>query len=146
MFPLPLTLIIRPSRQLLLGLVGLHGMALAASWLAHWPMPFQVLLSMVLLASASFHLRPRQTVILRCQRDGQLAIQADNTWVPVTPTYAQVLLPFLTLLRYRFDDKAPALHLLVLPDCLTPEDFRRLRVWLRWKAKPARTAELGPEP
>lgn len=132
MFPLPLTITVAPSGYLLWGLLALHGLALAAAWLAQLPMPVKIALSALLITSASWRLGRRGTPVrLRCDKDGQLSLHADDAWRPVTLAAPPVLLPVLTILRPRMADRKTR-PLLILPDSLPEEDFRRLRVWLRW--------------
>lgn len=136
MFPLPLTITISPSGQLRHGLLGLHGISLAAIWLAYWPVPLQALLSLILLASTGWQLRPAQPVLLRCHRNGQLALKKTDTWTPFILDRQQTVMPGLALLHYRPAGSRRSQRLPVLADSLPPEDFRRLRVWLRWVARP----------
>lgn len=132
MFPLPLTITVAPSRYLPWGLMVLHGLALAAAWLAQLPMPVKIALSLLLLASAGMNfLRRAAPVRLRCDKDGQLSLHAHGAWHPLTLAAPPVLLPVLTILRLRRADQKTR-SLLILPDSLPEEDFRRLRVWLRW--------------
>jgi hypothetical protein len=42
----------------------------------------------------------------------------------------------LIVLRLRIGEKRRACHLALLPDQMTTEQFRLLRLWLRWHAKP----------
>jgi len=41
---------------------------------------------------------------------------------------------FLTVLNLGRSDGGRRISLLILPDGIDTDDFRRLRVWLRWKA------------
>jgi toxin CptA len=41
--------------------------------------------------------------------------------------------PYLTVLNLRGHGERGARHVTLLPDSLHAEDFRKLRVWLRWK-------------
>lgn len=38
----------------------------------------------------------------------------------------------LAVLNLRFDDRGGAIHVVIPGDSLSADDFRRLRVWLRW--------------
>jgi toxin CptA len=42
--------------------------------------------------------------------------------------------PCLTLLNLRVARRIPAQHIIIVPDNVEAEAFRRLRVWLRWGA------------
>ena len=41
----------------------------------------------------------------------------------------------LTILNLKANDKLLVRHVVILPDAINPEDFRKLRVLLRWKYK-----------
>jgi hypothetical protein len=132
MFPLPLNVTLEPSRQLRWGLVGLHLLAGAALWLADLPLAGQGAGTGVLALSLVRHLRPQQTLTLRCGRRGELALRQGETWQPLARFEAPLVLPGLALLRYQAGADKGAESRVILPDCLPPEDFRRLRVWLKW--------------
>jgi toxin CptA len=40
----------------------------------------------------------------------------------------------MTVVNLRADPERGLLHAVIFPDCVNADDFRRLRVWLRWKA------------
>jgi hypothetical protein len=136
MFPLPLTITIAPSQRLRFGVLGLHGIAMMATWMAQLPAQAQVLLCVFLVASAGWHLMPGKSIALRCHKDGQFSIHTGEAWTPVEITLPRTWLPALTLLNFRANGDRRTRHLLILPDSLAEEDFRRLRVWLRWMTKP----------
>ena len=41
--------------------------------------------------------------------------------------------PYLTIMNLRLSGERLARHVTLLPDSLDGDDFRRLRVWLKWK-------------
>ena len=41
--------------------------------------------------------------------------------------------PFLTIMNLRLSGERMARHVTLLPDSLDRDEFRRLRVWLKWK-------------
>lgn len=132
MFPLPLTITVAPSRYLPWGLLAPHSLALGAAWQAQLPISVKIALSLLLLASTSMNFRRRAAPVgLRCDKDGQLTLHDHGEWHPLTLAATPVLLPVLTLLRLRRAGQKTR-SLLILPDSLPEEDFRRLRVWLRW--------------
>lgn len=59
-----------------------------------------------------------------CRRDGrrERARLLGSTYIS----------PYLTLLNLRITGRLPAQHVIVVPDNVEEEAFRRLRVWLRW--------------
>ena len=66
-------------------------------------------------------------------RGGEIAVQdALGAWRTGSLSEGSFVAPWLTVIRWRpaearFDRAVP-----ILPDMLSPEDFRRLRVLLRW--------------
>lgn len=138
-FPLPLLLVVTPSRRLRIGLAGLHGAGLAAVLLAALAPAVQAGLGLAVLASLAWHLRPGTATRLRCQADGGLAVELGTTWVTASRVRHHVLTPDLILLHVRLGRAAR--RLLILPDGLPADDLRRLRVWLRWCAAAGETGE-----
>jgi hypothetical protein len=63
-------------------------------------------------------------------RDGNVGSAETLTLQPQT-----VVLPFLVVLLYRQASRRRVQALLVLSDSLSAEDFRYLRVWVRWQVK-----------
>ena len=137
MFPLPLRVTLEPSRRLRRGLIGLHLLAGAALWLAALPALVQVAGTGLLVVSLAWHLRPQPALSLRCGRRGELALRQGETWQTLDQFQAPLVLPALTLLRYRTGRSTQSR--VILADCLPQEDFRRLRVWLMWRGAPAAT-------
>lgn len=63
----------------------------------------------------------------------EAAVQTrDGAWHPARVLGTSYISPLLTVLNLRFDGRALARHILVLPDNVDAEDFRALRVLLRW--------------
>ncbi len=73
---------------------------------------------------------------LRLERDGRLSIETDRLsgFSPVTLLAGAVVHPWLTVARLRID-AGRVLALVVVVDSLGADDFRRLRMFLRWRAK-----------
>jgi len=114
----------------------------AAHWLALCAVPFtrldtllQSLLATAILA-ALWHYRQRARravdVRIRLRRDGAWELALGDMPLQMarlaTPVFVH---PLLTVLRFRLADGRYCSALL-LPDCVEAEDFRRLRVWLRY--------------
>ncbi|HNQ04740.1 MAG TPA: hypothetical protein PKH69_09015 [Thiobacillaceae bacterium] len=135
MFPLPLVITVGPSTRLRLLLTGLHLLAAMALWLAALPLALQTSGSLLLALGLARHLRGAHGVTLRGNEKGQLEIRAGQTWHALHDTRVHLLSPGLTLLRFENPGNARARNLLVLPDSMPAEDYRRLRVWLQWKYK-----------
>ncbi|MBN8453897.1 protein YgfX [Accumulibacter sp.] len=130
----PLDLELRRSR-LLAGLtILLHLLAVACVWLLPWPLPARSLLLLPLAISAWRALRPSPFVGIRLGARGEFAlrhVRGDIVACQVQPE--TTVFGRLVVLRVR-DDQARRRSLTVLPDSVSADQFRLLRVWLRWRA------------
>ncbi|NWG87157.1 MAG: hypothetical protein HXY26_06535 [Hydrogenophilaceae bacterium] len=128
-----LTCTIHASRRLHRLLLALHGLAALSLMLAAIEWPLQLAGSGLVAASALWTLRQRPPVRLRCLADGDLFMADEMAgWRPVELQAGSLVSPMCTVLRLRIDGRSRSV--VVLADSLAAEDFRRLRVWLRWKA------------
>ena len=129
----PLSVSIKPSRRLLLILSVAHGAAIAAvlastepSWLAA-----VLLLSIGASLARQRRILPGENLVLH--GDGRLeAVAADGTPSEGLVHPHTLVLSFLVVLLYRRDGRLRSLTL--LDDSLAAEDFRQLRLWLRWRS------------
>lgn len=135
----------QPSRRLRQVLAVLHGLALAGLLLAALPAWGRAVGAAAIVFSYWRVRRPQAALTLRCQADGSLTIGQGDAWQAVALQPGSLVWPWCCVLRLRGDDFRRVLT--VLPDSLDGETFRRLRVWLRWRAgvtpKPGRN---GPHP
>jgi toxin CptA len=128
-----------PSRRLLLVQSMAHLVAAGAVLACTIPSWLAALL--LLLVGLSFarqrRLLPVTAIILR--GDGNIEIVgADATAIEAVIHRHTLVLPFLVVLLYRQQGR---LRSLTLPgDGLDAEDFRQLRLWLRWQSTAARLA------
>lgn len=131
MFPLPLVVTLAPSRVLRVLLWLLHGLAAVAVLIADLPPLWQAGLLLALGGSLLWHARQTTPpLVLRGKADGSLERRSDDTWLRVELSASSTVLPRLTVLHIK--EQGSRRHLVILPDSLPAEDFRRLRVWLRW--------------
>jgi hypothetical protein len=72
-----------------------------------------------------------RTLTLRGKVDGTLDIDEGRGWMPVEVFSARFMLPGVTLVSCSMSGNVGR-HWLLLADSLSDEDFRRLRVWLKW--------------
>ena len=130
---------IRPSRRLLLIQSLAHvvaaGAVLAAS-LPSWLTAVFLLLIGASLAHAR-RMSPPESLILR--GDGQLqTVGANGTASAAVVQPHTLVLSFLVVLLYRQEGRLRSLTL--LSDSLAAEEFRQLRLWLRWRSSAANPA------
>ncbi|MCM2308062.1 MAG: hypothetical protein NDI91_11440 [Sulfuritalea sp.] len=130
---------IKSSRRLLLIQSLAHLAAAAAVLASHVPSWLAALLLLLVGASLARLRRLLPVAVLVLGGDGCLqTVAADGTASEAMVHPHTLVLPFLIVLLYRQHGR---LHSLTLPgDSLSEEDFRQLRLWLRWRSTPAKTA------
>ena len=130
-----LTLTVVPSKWLLACTLALHLLAGLAVFIADlaWLARFAVLLA--LGVSVVWILWLRRSINLRCEMDGTLLVCKGDGWKAAALLPGAVVSPLMIVLRIRMESRRVAQSFIILTDSLEAEDFRRLRVWLRWKAK-----------
>lgn len=69
---------------------------------------------------------------LSITRDGLKIETCRDDWIPVETLGSSFVSPWLTVLNLKLPDRRLATHVVLLPDMLGPDEFRRLRVWLKW--------------
>jgi len=106
--------------------IGLEGWQRYAIWVL-------VVASLVGTLARAFLLTPNQAVSLELSEDGRVSWKnRDGNWQKGWLGASQFVSPTLAVVELR-DDKDHASRLVLMADSMPPEDFRRLRVWLRWR-------------
>lgn len=119
--------------RLLLGLFVLSSLSIFA-----YPVEiYGRLLLFVLLAAGAIHAwRALQPSVLkiRLERDGSLRVlcRASDDWLRASCAPEMMVHPWLTVLRLQTED-GRRFSLPLTVDSANSEDFRRLRVFLRWQ-------------
>ena len=131
----PVSIELRRSFFLFSSLGIMHCVAAAAVFFVplHWLLRLTWVAT--ILVSAVLALRPTCIASLHLKRDGSLycALQ-DGRRVAATPLDGSAVLPGLVVLRLRLEDKLATISLPLFPDHMSGEEFRALKVWLRWGA------------
>jgi hypothetical protein len=131
---------------LVAALVLVHSLALAAAFIslegwqryAIWALVFG---SLVGTLARAFLLTPYQPVSLELNEDGRVSWKnRDGSWREGRLGADQFVSTALAVVELR-DDKDQARRLVLMADSMPHEDFRQLRVWLRWRPSAPR-----PEP
>jgi toxin CptA len=138
---------LRPS-LLLAGILALaHGAVLLVIALIGIPMWTKITAAVVIVSSGAYCIR-RYALLKGADAPVALVISPNNAFSFDTRsgeccecrvldgTYVK---PYLTVLDLQSADGRAIRRIVLVPDSLHAEDFRRLRVWLRWK-------EDRPEP
>ena len=129
----PLSVPITPSHRLLLSQSLAHIAAALAVLVATVPSWLAAILLMVIGASLARLRRALPVSGLVLNGDGQLeTLDADGTASEAVVHPHTFVLSFLVVLLYRQERRLRSLTLLA--DSLAAEDFRQLRLWLRWRS------------
>lgn len=111
-----------------------HALAGTAILMAELPDVFSSMAIAAIAVSVSLCMRKRGDVILRCQTDGGLAERIGDDWQSAALMPNSMVWPGWVVLRYRLAGERQAITRSILADSIGEDDFRRLRVWLRWGA------------
>jgi toxin CptA len=139
---------LRPSRTLTTVLAAGHGLAIVAAAVGLPPLA-ALIVAVGLGLSALHHLRvaahrsPLAVAAVEVSADGRLALaDPDGSWLPAEPRRAAVPAGWVAVLVAR-DAGGRSRSIVVLPDAADADAFRRLRVWLKWRAPPSDSGEGG---
>ncbi len=133
-----LQLDLKPSLKLAGALLVAHALALAATWvsLAGWPQAlvgFGILLSGAGCLAEVFHRSSRSVVSLALREDGGASWRDRNgQWYEGSLGSDHFVSATFVVLGLDQAGRARK-WLVIMGDSALPEDFRRLRVWLRWR-------------
>jgi toxin CptA len=138
---------LRPSRQLGCLLGAGHAAAVLLSWVAPIAWWLSLGLSMGVLTSLGFSLRYHALrnalgalTGLELRSDGSAAVEdRQGRWSEVRVLGSSFVSPVLTILNLAGAQARLRRSLVVATDTLEVDEFRRLRVWLRWRV-PATSA------
>ena len=131
---------IKPSRRLALVLCAAHAAAASAVLIVDFPIWLKIVLVLIIGASSGAYLygtalrRSSGAVVgLEISDDGALSFQTRcGEWREGRLLGSSFVSPYLTILNIGTEGKFFARHVVIMPDCVNAEDFRRLRVRLRW--------------
>lgn len=140
-----LKITIKPSRRLLFIEWAAYFLAAVAVLAAGLPTGTVVLLLAVLGMSLVYARRhsPAQSGVLMLHGDGRLEkVGAGDTADELVLHPHTTMLPFLVVLLYRQNGRSGSLVL--LDDSCIEGDFRRLRLWLRWRAAKLFVKDANP--
>ena len=77
---------------------------------------------------------PDAVVAIEISSDDVLSIQTRRGgWIECEVLGNTYVMPFLSILNLKQIDGGAIRRCAILPDGIDAEDFRKLRVWLRWK-------------
>lgn len=98
---------------------------LAATWIA--------CAALHALHAVALHRGRRGVRAVHLGREGEIEVRdAAGAWRVGTLREGSFVAPWLTIVRWRAQGARFDGSIVLLPDMLPAEDFRRVRVWLRW--------------
>ena len=132
-------IVIGLHRSILLSilLVLMHAVAAACLVVLPWPWLLRGVLLLAVCCSLGYALRSPGIVGLRlAARDRLECLRANGDHVSATVLADSTVFSRLIVLRLRVGEEARVSSLVLLPDQMPAEQFRVLRLWLRWHAEP----------
>lgn len=135
-----LSIRLRPSPQIAAGLAATHTLSLAGAWLAPIPTSASVALTAVILVhlfarlpDLAWRSRPASVAELEWLDGDEVSMQLRRGDAIEGRVHAgSFVSEHLIVLRCTQGERRRSRTILIAPDSLEREDFRRLRVWLRW--------------
>ena len=125
-------------------LVIAHGAAMVMIVIVSMPPWVKLIIAAALMLNCLFSVRrsalllmPSSAIALEVSLDNVLSVQTrDSNWIECEVLGSTYVASFLTILNLRQIAQRTIRHIIILPDAIHPEDFRKLRVWLRWRRGP----------
>ncbi|HLO63623.1 MAG TPA: protein YgfX [Azonexus sp.] len=133
-------IIIGLHRSRILDGVLLSTAVLAISAFATWPQTLAIRLAGIAAVAAGCYAAWRQLKpelgFIKLERSGRIfaSHESDAEFKAMDVRTGASVHPWLTVIRFQ-DESGKRHTLLATQDTMNPEDFRRLRVFLRWRAK-----------
>jgi len=139
----PITIELRRSRLLVVLLVLAHGLAAVCVFALPWPWLLRGALLLAIGVSLGCALRPSRIIGLRlCAPDRLDGMLLEGSGLKLDLQPESTVFSQLIALRLRLGEAKRVSSLVLLPDQMSAEQFRLLRLWLRWRAEPKERA--GP--
>jgi hypothetical protein len=131
----PVFIGLRRSKLLVCSVFLMHCAAAGAVLAVSWPPPARIALLAALALSLPHSLRPSRVTSLRLYGDGGLeCVLPDGTSLSAALLPGSAVFSWLVVLRLEIEDENATISLPLLPDSMSREEFRVLRLWLRWSS------------
>jgi toxin CptA len=135
---------LKPSGHLTLLISAVHVIAIGLFLVLPLPILLKVAATLAFCTSLAFYLKryarlaaPNSIIALEAGEDCTCVIETRNGrrlhGILLPTSYVSAS---LTVLNLKAHGERLARHVVILPDAINSEDFRKLRVFLRWKYKP----------
>jgi hypothetical protein len=129
----PVFIELRHSNILIGSVCLMHCAAAGAFFFMPWPLPLRIVLLIALAISLVCALRPPRIVSLRLHRNGDFECALSNgTQRPAILLPDTTVFSWLVVLRLRVEGEKGTISLPLFPDHMSREEFRLLRLCLRW--------------
>lgn len=133
----PVSIELQRSPLLTILLVLFHTLAAGSVIALPWDWLLRSVLLIVIGWSLCHALRPPRILGLRISgRDGLDGRLADGNRIALTALPDSTVFTRLIVLRLRIGEEKRVSSLALLPDQMSAEQFRWLRLWLRWHTEP----------
>ncbi|MGH8633175.1 MAG: protein YgfX [Burkholderiales bacterium] len=142
-----------PSVRLAVALCVAHLAAAGLLWLVPVPslgkavFTLGVAVSLVYFLARDAALHAANAIVgLELKSGGGIAFQTrDGRWVDCELAGSSYVSPRLTIVNLLPHGNGRTRHAILVPDNVDPRDFRRLRMWMRWKNGTGREPEPAAE-
>lgn len=132
---------VAPSVTLAIALGAGHLAAAGLLWLAALPVlgkavfTFAIAVSLIYFLAQDALLHAAHSIVALEIRDGgEISFQTRiGDWIECDVLGSSYISPRFTIVNLRPRGGWAARHVIFVPDNVDPRDFRRLRMWLRWK-------------
>jgi hypothetical protein len=132
---------VSPSVRLAVALCVGHLAAAGVIWLVPVPVLVKGAVTLAIASSLVYYLArdaalhaAKAIVALELKDGGGIAFRTrDGNWVDSELAASSYVSPGLTIVVLKPRGKGRARRVILLPDSVDSRDFRRLRMWMRWK-------------
>jgi hypothetical protein len=139
---------LRPSRLLALSFILLCAVSFAALWSLSLPLLGLFILTVAMLCWGGYHLLldasmrlQHSCVAFRLEEgEGIVLVLRNGRHLPCRVARDSLVTSYLVILNVVLSEQRGSRSLVILPDAMAVESFRRLRVALRWGDKDCQTA------
>jgi len=142
---------VRPSVLIAVAISILHVGAAAVVWLVPIPVLGKAVFTLAIAVSLIYFMArdaalhaSRSIVALELREEGGIACQTRNgAWLECELLGSSYVAPGMTIINLRARGWMGYRRVILVPDNVDVEDFRRLRTWLRWRAAGVKTDTLA---
>ena len=138
---------VRPSVLIAVAVSILHVGAAAVLWLVPIPILGKAVFTLAIAVSLIYFMArdaalhaARSIVALELREEGGIACQTRNgAWLECELLGSSYVSPGMTVVNLRARGWTGYRRVILVPDNVDVEDFRRLRTWLRWRGEAVKT-------